>query len=126
MPPEGTPQDVGMLLAKELVENLAVMNKNMETNRELLIEIRDLIAEQVETNKVLTVACDELAGRIQVFTIAADIVSDIANGSKNVTVADLCHAIVAADKETFPDDDEDDDDDGGEPVGGGGGKRRIS
>lgn len=128
MPPEDpTPKDIGTAMLAELLSKLGAVIQQSELNRSLLIEIRDLLAEDVESQKALAETIDELSGRLEVLSIAASICDDIveSNGKKSVTLADFCHAMVEANREVFPDDDaggsgEDDDD---EDDDGGGGQR---
>jgi len=127
MPPEGaTPSDVGTAMLAELITNLGAIIRQSEMNRELSIEIRDLLADSIEAKKHLADTLDELSGRLEVLSVASGICVDSANGKKHVSIADFCHAIAQAESEIFPDEDgTDDDDDGGEPVTGQPGSRRM-
>lgn len=114
--PEGTPSDAGTVMLAELLTKLGAIIHQSGLNRDLLIEIRDLIAEDVEAKKQLASTIDELSGRIEVFSVASGICVDIANGKKSVSLADFCHAITVAERDIFPEDEDEDDDEGGEPV----------
>jgi len=131
MPPEGAPpSDVGVAMMAELLTKLGAIIQQSETNRDLFIEMRDLLADDIEAKRRLSVTLDELSGRLEVLSVASGICVDIANGKKSVSLADFCHAIVQAEEEIFPDEDDedgdpDDDPDDKDPVVGGPRSRRV-
>jgi hypothetical protein len=131
MPEGATPSDVGAALLTELLAKLGAVIHQSEVNRELMIDMRDLLAEDIDAKKRLAQTLDELSGRLEVFSVASGICVDIANGKKSVSLADFCHAVVQAEEEIFPDEDDgdgdvpDDDPDDKDPVVGGPRSRRV-
>lgn len=121
---------VGAQLALELLHAIQESNKNAAATREVLIELRDLIEKDTETREVLIEATDELCGRLEVLSVASDILADVAGNGKRVDLADFTNALNQATKKVFPDDEDGGDDDGGdeddgdgEPVGTIGGRK---
>lgn len=131
-------QDAATSIAQELVNQLKEMNRNSTATRELLIEVRTLLEKEVKARKVYAMALDELCGRMQVFSVAADILGDVSENGSHVGWKDVVHAFNQATDEVFPSEDgdegeeDDGDDDGGddgddqEPVGPHRKSRRIS
>jgi hypothetical protein len=117
--PGENPGDVAIAVMQELVKQVVISNEIGVANVKLLTEMRDLLSEDVIVRKVLVEKIDELCGRIEVFSIAADILADIGANGKNLSAKDIAHAFNEASKDVFPDDDDDDDDDDeeeGDPV----------
>lgn len=115
---EAVPGDgVGTKLAIEMLATLKEINKNMVINRELMIELRDSLDKHTTATKAIAEATDELCGRHEVLSVAADILGDIADSGKTPTLKEVWHAIATATDEVFGDDE--DEDEGG---GGGGGE----
>jgi hypothetical protein len=100
-PENGRPQsdtDRGTQLAAELVRQLAILNENMEANREIFLEIRD--------------GLDELAGHHEVVSRAMELLLDQADeGKLKWSLRDLASAMVAAADEIMPAEDEPGDED---------------
>ena len=99
---------IGVQLAQQMVENLILLNRNMELNRKLHVELREGI--------------DALCFEFEVFAKAMSILADVRNTKRSLSLADFVDAYSSADEELS--EDEDDDDDGEkveepEPVGRG-------
>jgi len=131
MPPEKEGgESVGQQLAIEMLEAIREANKNSAATREVMIELRDLMEEDGKVRAALLEATDELCGRLEILSVASDILTDVAgNGSKRLDLADFVNAIHQATTDVFPDEDEEDgDDEGGDqdtdPVVSGGGRKR--
>jgi len=110
MPPEpgnnGEPANLGVELMKDLVKNLVILNENMDVNRTVMLEVRDLL--------------DELNGNFDVLTRAMSILDDVrSGGKKQITLADFAAAYVSADEEVHDDEDEPDGGDPRVPAGAG-------
>jgi hypothetical protein len=132
MPPEPNSGDVAISVMQELVKQVLVSNEIGMATAKLLLEMRDVLKDDVIVRKVLVEKLDELCGRIEVFSIAADILSDVGATGKTISAKDIAHAFNEASRDVFPDEDDgddDDDDEGGdsEPVDspGGSGRRRV-
>jgi len=118
---EQVPQEnIGTLMMKELITQLAVMNKNAEINRDLMIEIRDLLAAKVKQDGELIDATDALTAELETLGLAFEIMRK-EHGDKRPTWHDFLESYALAAKEIHGDDDGDDDnadegdDDGDEP-----------
>lgn len=124
MPPENS-GEVAIAVMQELVKQVATSNEIGMATAKLLSEMRDVLVEDVTVRKVLVEKIDELCGRIEVFSIAADILADVGANGKSVSARDIAHAFNEASKDVFPDDDDDSgDDNGGDPVDNAGGPSR--
>jgi hypothetical protein len=93
------PGSVGVELMKELVKNLVLLNRNMELNRDLLLEMRDSLQTGVEVQKSLYEAMDSTAGELSVWGRAMEILADVRDTKKHIALADLVMAYASADEE---------------------------
>jgi len=124
---------VGAALAVEMLHAIQEANKNSAATREVLIEIRELLEKDTEIRGAQLEATDELCGRLEILSVATDILADVSGNGKRVDLGDFTNAIAQATKDVFPDEDEDEDDDRGGgadpdpvPIGGRKGRRRNS
>lgn len=129
MPPEDN-SGVAIAVMQELVKQVIVSNEIGMATAKLLTEMRDTLTEDVIVRKVLVEKLDELCGRIEVFSVAADILADVGANGKSLTAKDIAHAFDEASKDIFPDENDDDeggDADEGDPVDApsGSGRRRV-
>jgi hypothetical protein len=119
---------VGVELMKDLVTAVVRATQAGNDNRELLIEIRDLLVEEVELRKQQLEAEDALAGELATLGRALEILHDENGHNRKVTLTDFVQAWSLADEEMRRDDEGESDpggDDGGDqddpaPTGGGG------
>lgn len=104
MPPENhDPGNIGVELMKELVKNLVMLNRNMELNRELMLEMRDTLQTGVEVQKSLFEAMDATAGELSVWGRAMEILADVRDTKKHLALSDLVMAYASADEEMSED-----------------------
>lgn len=104
MPPENNgPDNIGIELMRELIKNLVLMNRNMELNRDLMLEIRDTMQAQVEVQKALFEAQDATAGELSVWGRAMEILDDVKGAKKHLSISDLVTAYASADEEMSED-----------------------
>lgn len=83
------PESVGNQLATELVKNLVILNRTMEENQKLSVEIRD--------------ALDQFCGHMEVVNRAMEIVVEKREeGKVKFTLADFADAMVEAADEIMP------------------------
>jgi hypothetical protein len=93
------PGNVGVELMKELVKNLVLLNRNMELNRDLMLEMRDALQTGIEVQKSLYEAEDAVAGELSVWGRAMEILNDIRDSKRNLSFSDLVAAYASADEE---------------------------
>jgi hypothetical protein len=101
MPQDGgdTTSSVGVELMKELIKNLVIMNRGMELNRDLLIEIRDMMQVSTDVQKALYEAEDAVASELSVWGRAMEILADVRDTKKHLSLADVVSAYASADDE---------------------------
>lgn len=124
-----TADNIGVELMKELVKNLVLLNRNMEVNRDLMLEVRDLLSEEIELRRTHMEIEDNLCGEIGVWGRAFEILDDVMGTKKSPSVSDLVHAYASASEEMSDEEDEPGDEDPEvpkdepDPVGSGGRRR---
>lgn len=92
------PVDRGTQLAAELVRQLAILNENMEANREIFLEIRDTLGGLNDHHEVFIRAMELLLDQVD-------------EGKLKWSLRDLASAMVAAADEIIPAEDEPGDED---------------
>lgn len=97
------PNNIGVEMMKELIKNLVILNRNMELNRELMLEMRDALQTGVEVQKSLYEAEDAVAGELSVWGRAMEILDDVRDSKKHLSVSDLVAAYASADDEMSDD-----------------------
>ena len=105
---------VGIEIMKDLVTNIALANRNAELTRSVLVDLRDGIAEQVESTKAMTEVFDDVCGHFEVFALTMKTLEDNRRGGK-VSLTDFVEAYNLAAAEVYSGEEEDEDD-GGELV----------
>jgi len=76
---------VGVQLAQQMVENLVLLNRNMELNRKLHVDLRDVI--------------DALCAEFEVFARTMSILDDVRGTKRTLNLADFVEAYSSADEE---------------------------
>jgi hypothetical protein len=104
MPPNDPPGDnIGVEMMRELIKNLVLLNRNMELNRDLMLEMRDTLQTGVEVQKSLYEAMDATAGELSVWGRAMEILDDVRDTKRHLTFTDLVVAYASADEELSDD-----------------------
>jgi len=91
--------NIGLEMMKELIKNLVMLNRNMELNRDLMLEMRDTLQTGVEVQKSLYEAEDSMAGELSVWGRAMEILADVRDSKKHLSLSDLVAAYSSADDE---------------------------
>lgn len=105
MPPDQDPSgNLGVEMMREMLKNLVLLNHNMELNRDLMLEMRDSLQEGVAVQKSLYEAEDAVAGELSVWGRAMEILDDVRDSKKHLSISDLVAAYASADEEMSEDD----------------------
>lgn len=98
---------LGAEILKDLVKNLVLINRNSEMNRDLFIEIRDLLSERLDVEKKTLEALDELCGRFEAVSATFEILRDVGGNGKRLSWSDFLHAYTSAEEQVFGEGEED-------------------